>query len=70
MYLLFLQFEEPLELFAYSGELGGFFAVLGRWGGRVGDAEVGDGRHGEFAQALAGEGVGGEGCGGCGSCWG
>ena len=58
MDFLFLEFEEALELFAYGGELGGFFAVLGRWRGGVGDAEVGGWRHGEFAQALAGEGVG------------
>ena len=70
MYLLFLELEESLELFAHGGELRGFFAILRRRGGGVRDAEVGDGRHGEFAQALAGEGVGGEGCGGCGSCWG
>jgi len=58
VHVLPLELEEALELFAHGGELGGFFAVLRRWGGRVGDAEVGGGRHGEFAEALACEGVG------------
>lgn len=68
MHSLLLQFEEPLELFCDSCESRGFFAVLWRWGWGVGDVEVGDGRHGEVAEALAGEGVGGEGRvgGGCG----
>jgi hypothetical protein len=58
MYALFLQFEEALELLCNGGKSGCFFAVLRRRRRRVGDVEVGDGRHGEFAETLARESVG------------
>jgi hypothetical protein len=58
VYTLLLQFEEALELLCNSGESRCFFAVLRRRRRRVGYVEVGDWRHGEFAETLAGECVG------------
>lgn len=58
MHTLLFQFEEPLELLRDGRERRCFFAVLRGRRRRVGDVEVGDWGHGEFAEALAGEGVG------------